>query len=127
MFDICEVPRLGKLETNTTSWGVFAMGLRIPGQGRLQKPGGKHTPELAEGERTPSQFENTLNNIITQVEVDRERGREVYTSDIVVRKITGSCPLVKTKIHRLQCKYKIIFHEIVCFSMFCFVLLFIGI
>ena len=64
MFDICEVPRLGKLGTNTTSWGVFAMGPRIPGQGRLQKPGGKHTPELAEGEGTPSQVENTINNTI---------------------------------------------------------------
>ena len=64
LFGICEVPRLGKLHQTLLAW-VFAMGPRKSGQGRLQKPGGKHTPEMAKGEGIPSQVENTMNNIYT--------------------------------------------------------------
>ena len=59
LFGICEVPRLGKLHQTLLAW-VFAMGPRKSGQGRLQKPGGKHTPEMAKGEGIPSHVENTI-------------------------------------------------------------------
>ena len=59
LFGLCEVPRLGKLH-RTLLAGVFSMGPRKSGQGRLQKPGGKHTPEMAKGEGIPSHVENTI-------------------------------------------------------------------
>ena len=40
-------------------------------------------------------------------ERERERGRCI-TSDVVVTILTGNCPTVKTKIHRLQNKHFII-------------------
>ena len=69
LFGICEVPRLGKLHQTLLAW-VFAMGPRKSGQGRLQKPGGKHTPEMAKGEGIPSHVENTIIHKLNKYYID---------------------------------------------------------
>ena len=54
-----------KVSEQTLLAGVFATGPRISGQGRLQKPGGKHTPEIAKGKGNPLHVENNI--IISEI------------------------------------------------------------